>query len=45
LIGDALGLSLDHDVQPLIPPVTAGGQDDVGVGREVPGLLFARARW
>ena len=42
-VGHALGLALDHHVQPLVPPVAAGGHDDVRVAGQVHGLLLARA--
>src|ERR1700730_13598530 len=34
-VGDLDGVPLDHDVQPLVPAIAAGGQNDVRVGAQV----------
>lgn len=43
LVRDPDGLTLDNDVQALLPLVAAGRKDDVPVASQIDGLLFARA--
>jgi hypothetical protein len=43
LVRDLNGLTLDDDVEALLPLVAAGREDHVRVAPQVDGLLFARA--
>src|ERR1019366_8852816 len=43
IVGDLDSVALDHDVQPCVPLVAAGGQDHVRAGAQVDGLLLGEA--